>query len=107
LCAREKGFHESITVTATKIDQTQKAVVAIEAWNTLGSVTDFDPVMVRVYGASGPTTEALSDVPATEHVQTIANGNLGLSHLHIDVNGRMLVLPLKDTKLARSTCAPG
>ena len=61
--------------------------LAIEAWNTLGSVTDFDPVMLTVYGMRGPSTEALSVVPATEDVLTIANGNPGLTNLHIDVNG--------------------
>jgi hypothetical protein len=59
----------------------------IEAWNTLGSVTDFDPVMLTVYGMRGPSTEALSVAPATEDVLTIANGNPGLTNLHIDVNG--------------------
>lgn len=49
-----------------------------------GSVTDHDPAAVTVYRAIGP----LSDIPASEHVLTITNGDPGL-------NGRTIVVPFK------------
>jgi hypothetical protein len=88
------GQTTPIMVTATKSNQNLKAIVVIQAWNTAGNLTDFDPAILTVHGTGGPATETLSSVPASEHVLTVSNGDPGLDRLRIQVNRQTLVLPL-------------
>jgi hypothetical protein len=89
------GQTTPVTVTATKIDQTQRAVVEIIAENMAGNVNDFDPEFVTVYGTGEPGAETLSGLPSSEHILTATNGHPGLEKLHINVNGRTIDLELK------------
>lgn len=89
------GQTTPIRVTATKLDQTKRSQVAIQAIDMAGNVTDFDPEFVTVYGTGGPPAEPLSGIPASESVLMIANGNPGLEKLRISVNDKALVVPLK------------
>jgi hypothetical protein len=88
------GQTTPVTVTATKIDQSEPATIAIAAEDTAGLVTDFDPAFATVYGEGGPQASPLSDIPPGEHVLTVTNGKPGLVKLYIQVNARSLVVDL-------------
>jgi hypothetical protein len=88
------GQKTPILLTCTKLAP-GRAIIAIQAWNTVGSLAAFDPAFLTVFGSGGPTAETLSDVPASEYVLSIANGDPGLKKLHLNVNGNELVVALK------------
>jgi hypothetical protein len=82
------GTVEPITVTSTKIDQTQRARIEIQATDGAGNVAICDPIHLIVVRESGkPVEEINTDVPRAEDKVTIRNGTPGLSNLDILVNG--------------------
>jgi hypothetical protein len=87
------GQTTPVTVSCTKEDADESAVIAIEATNSIGLITDFDPVMLTVSGR-GSEFQMLSDIPPSEHVVTITNGNPGLQHFIVKVNGRVIGVSL-------------
>ncbi len=91
------GTTEPVTVTATKIDQTQRARIEIQATDGAGNVAICDPIHLIVSRDSGkPTTENLSaDVPRAEDKVTVRNGAPGLNKLDIIVNGQRFKVNLK------------
>lgn len=91
------GTTEPITVTSTKIDQTQRARIEIRATDGAGNVAICDPIHLIVVRDSGkPVEEINTDVPRAEDKVTIRNGEPGLSNLDILVNGvRFKVTGLK------------
>lgn len=91
------GTTEPVTVTSTKIDQTQRARIEIIATDGAGNVAICDPIHLIVVRDSGkPVEEINTDVPRAEDKVTIRNGNPGLSNLDILVNGvRFKVTGLK------------
>ena len=97
------GQTSPVTVTATKIDETQQASIEITAEDTVGLMTTFDPAFVTVYRQGGPEASTLSDIPAAEHLLTVTNGTPGLGKLDIRVNARTIALPLKDGETRTST----
>lgn len=83
------GTVEPITVTSTKIDQTQRARIEIVATDGAGNVAICDPIHLIVVRESGkPVEEINTDVPRAEDKVTIRNGSPGLSNLDILVNGQ-------------------
>jgi hypothetical protein len=91
------GTTEPITVTSTKIDQTQRARIEIRATDGAGNVAICDPIHLIVVRETGkPVTDSNTDVPRAEDKVTIRNGDPGLSNLSILVNGvRFKVTGLK------------
>jgi hypothetical protein len=91
------GTTEPVTVTSTKIDQTQRARIEIRATDGAGNVAICDPIHLIVVRDSGkPVEELNTDVPRAEDKVTIRNGTPGLSNLDILVNGvRFKVTGLK------------
>lgn len=91
------GTTEPVTVTSTKIDQTQRARIEIRATDGAGNVAICDPIHLIVVRDSGkPVEEINTDVPRAEDKVTIRNGTPGLSNLDILVNGvRFKVTGLK------------
>ncbi|HYO16406.1 MAG TPA: hypothetical protein VE685_24675 [Thermoanaerobaculia bacterium] len=91
------GTTEPVTVTSTKIDQTQRARIEIRATDGAGNVAICDPIHLIVVRDSGkPVQEINTDVPRIEDKVTIRNGTPGLSNLDILVNGvRFKVTGLK------------
>lgn len=82
------GTTDPVTVTSTKIDQSQRARIEIQATDGAGNVAICDPIHLIVSRDSGqPVTEFNSDVPRAEDKVTIRNGTPGLSNLDILVNG--------------------
>ena len=92
------GTTEPITVTSTKIDQTQRARIEIVATDGAGNVAICDPIhLIVVREAGKPVTDSNTDVPRAEDKVTIRNGSPGLSNLTILVNGTTFkVTGLKD-----------
>jgi hypothetical protein len=83
-----------VTVTATKIDQSQVTDITMTAANTVGLTTTSGPALVTVYGDGGPVAGTLSGIPASEHVLTVTNGDPGLAKLTAEINGKKVVIPL-------------
>jgi hypothetical protein len=82
------GTTDPVTVTSTKIDQTQRARIEIRATDGAGNVAICDPIhMILVRDPSRAELDANSDVPRAEDKVTIRNGKPGLSNLDILVNG--------------------
>jgi hypothetical protein len=82
------GTTDPVTVTSTKIDQTQRARIEIQATDGAGNVAICDPIHLIVIRDGGqPTLDLNADVPRAEDKVTIRNGSPGLSNLDILVNG--------------------
>lgn len=92
------GTNDPVVISATKIDQTQRARVEARVTDLAGNVALCDPILtvaIRSNGSSAPQTHA--DVPRAEHVVTVTNGAPGINHLEILVNGKKFnVNGLKD-----------
>jgi hypothetical protein len=84
------GQTTPVTVTATKTDQSQSADVAMQVTDMAGNVT--------VYAGVAGKSDVISDVPASEHILTVTNGKLGLEELLIGVNGKTLVVRLRNNE---------
>jgi hypothetical protein len=87
------GTTDPVVVTATKIDQTQRARIEIIATDLAGNSRICDPIhtlVVRTTGNQQATTDARTsyDVPFAENKVTIVNGSDGLATLEVTVNGR-------------------
>ena len=92
------GTTDPVTVTATKINQSQSAHVAIQATDTAGNVANCDPIVSLIQ--RDPKTDpasTLSDVPQAENQLLVMNGKPGLKNFEATVNGyRFKVTGLKD-----------
>jgi len=86
------GTTSPVLVTATKIDQSQGAQVALQVTDMAGNVTNCDPVFTDIIRDAGhPTITAASGIAQSEHLVHIYNGDPGLTHLTILVNGIRMV----------------
>jgi hypothetical protein len=86
------GFSEGTTsnvfIQATKVDPALSSRVKLAVVDTCHHVTECDPVMTSVIRSKGkPTSDTYLDLPQEEGTLTIANGNPGLNHLDVIVNG--------------------
>lgn len=83
------GTTNEVDVTATKIDQTQGASVALEVKDLAGNTTDCDPAVLNVNRQTGkPASMTVHGIAKGEHLVHIYNGNPGVSTLSIEVNGK-------------------
>jgi hypothetical protein len=92
------GTTEPITVTSTKIDQSQRARIEIQATDGAGNVAICDPIhLILSRDERGSTLDTMTDVPRAEDKVTIRNGEPGLKKIKISVNGTLFkVKNLKD-----------
>jgi hypothetical protein len=96
------GDTDALIVTATKIDQTQRAQVEMRVTDMAGNVTVCDPILALLVREPGrQEVQTFTDVPGAEHVLTIYNGSPGLATLEVWVNGKKTKLKgLKDGETA-------
>jgi hypothetical protein len=92
------GTHDEITVTATRVNQSQSAVLQLRVTDRCGNVIVCDPVMTMVIRTAGaPVSQVFTGIPAEEHYIRVQNGRPGVTNLHVFVNGESFKLPgLKD-----------
>ncbi|HVA90761.1 MAG TPA: hypothetical protein VNL71_13075 [Chloroflexota bacterium] len=82
------GATSPVVLTATKIDQSQGAQVGLQITDLAGNVTNCDPVLTDLIRDSHkPSTIRAAGIAQGEHLLHIYNGDPGLSHLIIRVNG--------------------
>jgi len=82
------GTTSPVVVTATKIDQSQGAQVALQVTDMAGNVTNCDPILTAISrDEAHPTVVTATGIGQSEHLVHIYNGDPGLSHLIIRVNG--------------------
>lgn len=83
------GTTDPVVLSATKIDQTQRARVEARVTDLAGNVAICDPILVLVVRENGSSvTDSHNDVPRAEDKVTVTNGSPGINHLEIRVNGR-------------------
>jgi hypothetical protein len=92
------GTTDPVTVTSTKINQSQRARIEIRATDVAGNVAICDPVHVLLARGSGqPVKDIIGDVPRHENKVTIRNGKPGFNRVEIRVNGvKLRVVNLKN-----------
>lgn len=83
------GTTDPVVVTATKIDQSQRARVEMRVTDVAGNVAICDPILTLVVRDGNTTAlDTHNDVPRAEDKVTITNGAPGLKNLEINVNGQ-------------------
>jgi hypothetical protein len=82
------GTTEPVTVTSTKINQSQSARIEIVATDGAGNVAVCDPIhVILVRDKDQPENDVHTEVPREEDKVTIRNGTPGLNKVVIFVNG--------------------
>jgi len=82
------GTTDPVTVTSTKINQSQSARIEIVATDGAGNVAVCDPIhMILVRDKDQPENDFHTEVPREEDKVTIRNGSPGLKSVVIYVNG--------------------
>jgi hypothetical protein len=82
------GTTDPVTVTSTKIDQSQRSRVEVIASDLAGNQLVCDPIQTMlVRDEKKPEVQTFSDVPRAEGKITITNGHPGLNNAQITVNG--------------------
>ena len=94
------GTNDPIILTATKIDQSQRARVEARVTDLAGNVALCDPILTLVVrDSNSPIVQSHADVPQIEDTVTVTNGAPGLKNLDIIVNGtKFKVTGLKDNE---------
>lgn len=83
------GTNDPVVLSATKIDQTQRARVEARVTDLAGNVRVCDPILLLVVRQNGQSlTDSMTDVPRVEDKVTITNGSPGVATLEIQVNGK-------------------
>jgi hypothetical protein len=83
------GTNDPVVITATKIDQSQRARVETRVTDLAGNVRICDPILLMVVRENGQSlTDSMTDVPRVEDKVTITNGTPGVATLEIQVNGK-------------------
>lgn len=91
------GTNDPVVLSATKIDQTQRARVEARVTDLAGNVALCDPILVLVSrGDNTPVVQTHADVPFEEDTVTITNGTPGLNSVEVIVNGKKFKAHLKD-----------
>jgi pimeloyl-ACP methyl ester carboxylesterase len=82
------GTTSPLVLTATKINQSLAAQVGLQVTDVAGNVTNCDPVMTDlIRDSSKPSTITATGIAQGEYLLHIYNGNPGLNHLIVKVNG--------------------
>ncbi len=84
------GATTPVTVTATKVDQSQSSEVAFTVTNTAGQSTTCDPVDFTAQIENRMETHAFRSLSSSEHYVRIVNGKPGLRRIAFRVNGTLL-----------------
>lgn len=83
------GTTDPVVLTATKIDQSQRARVEARVTDLAGNVALCDPILTLVVRDSNtPVVQNHNDVPFVEDTVTITNGKPGLNSVEVIVNGQ-------------------
>jgi len=92
------GTTDPVTITATKINQSQPAHVAITVTDVAGNSINCDPVITLVQRSAGADPQGASTgIPQAENKVLVMNGTPGLKNFEAVVNGiRFKVTGLKD-----------
>jgi hypothetical protein len=91
------GTTDPVVLSATKIDQTQRARVEARVTDLAGNVALCDPILVLVSrDNNSPVVQSHNDVPFVEDTVTITNGKPGLNSVEVIVNGTKFKAHLKD-----------
>ncbi len=87
------GDTSPLVITSTKINQTQRAQVALQVTDLAGNVTACDPILGLITRTEGKVeAQTVSGVDAAEHVVTVLNGDPGIRSLEIQVNNKSFKL---------------
>jgi hypothetical protein len=82
------GTNEPVMVTATKLDQSQRAAVRLRVTDVAGASVICDPVIALAVRDRGrPVSETYDGLLQTEGRITVHNGRPGLTQLTASVNG--------------------
>ena len=84
------GATTPVTVTATKVDQSQSSEVAFIVTNTAGVTTSCDPVDFTAQIENRMETHVFRSLSSSEHYVRIVNGKPGLRRIAFRVNGTLL-----------------
>jgi hypothetical protein len=92
------GTTDPVTVTATKIDQSQRSRVELVATDLAGNQIVCDPIQALISRDDArPEVQTYSDIPQVEDKVTVMNGTPGLKKVEITVNGvKFKVKDLRD-----------
>jgi hypothetical protein len=80
------GTTAPVVVTATKVDQSAGAEVALKVTDVAGNVTNCDPLLTTV-ARGDASVQTYTGIPRAESRVLITNGNPGLRTLTVTVNG--------------------
>jgi hypothetical protein len=86
------GSTSPLTLTGTKVNQSQSASVQLTVVDACGNTVVCDPVVTDLSGTGKPVEQVLTDLPAAERFVAILNGAPGLHRLKVIVNGRIYEL---------------
>ena len=84
------GATTPVSVTATKVDQSQTSEVAFLVTNTAGKSTSCDPVDFTAQIENRMETHVFRSLSSSEHYVRIVNGKPGLRRIAFRVNGTLL-----------------
>ena len=84
------GATTPVTVTATKVDQSQTSEVSFIVTNTAGKTTSCDPVDFTAQIENRMETHVFRSLSSSEHYVRIVNGKPGLRRIAFRVNGTLL-----------------
>lgn len=83
------GTRDPVVLSATKIDQTQKARIEARVTDLAGNVKICDPILLLLIRDKNQSAlEAVPDVPRAEDHVTVTNGAPGVATFEIKVNGQ-------------------
>jgi hypothetical protein len=102
------GSTDPLTITSTKIDQSQRARVEIEITDVAGNTAVCDPIVaLLIRDSNQPETQTFRDVPQAEGKVSIVNGTPGIKSVEIFVNGvKYKAKNLSDGETAMLDIAP-
>jgi hypothetical protein len=97
----DDGYTDTVTVTATKDDQSKSAHLTVIAFDMAGNRIKCDPVLTHMKITNGKKVkQTFTDIPVQEHFITLQNGAPGLNKLVAVVNGtKFKLLNLQDNEV--------
>lgn len=83
------GTNNLITVTSTKVNQSQSSDVALKIFDIAGNSTTCDPADMTIADNGGRSAYTFSDLPQTEHFVELMDQHAGIEWVDIAVNGKV------------------
>lgn len=93
-----RGTKNAVVVTATKINQANRATVSLYVTDVDGNLTKCDPVITTVTAGNQPlAVDRFTNVPSAEHFVHVSNGRgtSGLVGVVVRVDGHPFVVTLR------------